>query len=102
MGLTRVGGSKLKEALTKLGLKTYHMKDGVMDTPGHMELWSEHAAKMMQGESGKASANAIMDKMAEDDGRHLSAPVPRRQGHSHGPRQRGVGHLNRADDRPQL
>ena len=74
-GLGRTGTASLKEALTKLGLKTYHMKDGVMDTPGHMELWSEHAAKMMQGESGKASANAIMDKMAED-GFNATTDIP--------------------------
>ena len=65
-GLGRTGTASLKEALTKLGLKTYHMKDGVMDTPGHMELWSEHAAKMMQGDKASSTANAIMDKMAED------------------------------------
>ena len=86
-GLGRTGTASLKEALRP------KVKDGVMDTPGHMELWSEHAAKMMQGESGKASANAIMDKMTFLR-RYPDAKVILNA--------RARCHLNRADDRPEL
>ena len=58
-GMGRTGTSSLKEALTRLGLKTYHMKDGVFDTPGHFDLW-------IQFSKGEATVDAVIDKMAED------------------------------------
>ena len=41
-GLPRTGTSSFVVALSKLGLKTYHMRDGAVETPGHLQLWSDY------------------------------------------------------------
>lgn len=38
-GLPRTGTASFVVALNKLGLHTYHMKDGAVETPGHLALW---------------------------------------------------------------
>ena len=38
-GLPRTGTLSFTLAMERLGLKSYHMKDGVMETPGHLQLW---------------------------------------------------------------
>ena len=75
-GLGRTGTASLKTALTMLGLRTYHMKDGVMDTPGHMAAWMDHGDAAMQAaspsasraakERAKATTAAVLDLMAAD------------------------------------
>ena len=38
-GLGRTGTQSLLKALTILGYKPYHMKEGVLETPGQLERW---------------------------------------------------------------
>lgn len=38
-GLGRTGTQSLLQALTILGYKPYHMKEGVFETPGQMYKW---------------------------------------------------------------
>jgi Sulfotransferase domain len=38
-GQGRTGTSSLLAALARLGFKSYHMFDGVLETPGHLDLW---------------------------------------------------------------
>ena len=42
-GFGRTGTSSLVVALRRLGLHSYHMKEGIMETPGHADAWMEHA-----------------------------------------------------------
>jgi hypothetical protein len=39
-GHARTGTASFVRALERLGLNCYHMKEGVIETEGHMELWS--------------------------------------------------------------
>ena len=43
IGLARTATSSFVAAMAELGIKSYHMKDGVQDTPGHMDLWIAHS-----------------------------------------------------------
>ena len=38
-GLPRTGTASFVIAMKKLGLHSYHMKDGAVETPGHLNLW---------------------------------------------------------------
>jgi hypothetical protein len=38
-GLPRTGTASFVNALSKLGLRSYHMKDGAIETPGHLDMW---------------------------------------------------------------
>ena len=72
-GLSRTATSSFVAALARLGLKSYHMKFGVLETPGHLNLWSEHAKERLQGRPGLIPA--IMDRIAED-GFQATADLP--------------------------
>jgi hypothetical protein len=48
-GHGRTGTSSFCRAMERLGFKTYHMKDGVLDTPGHLEMWFEFLVKKAIG-----------------------------------------------------
>jgi len=66
-GAGRTGTSSLKMALSRLGLKTYHMKDGVMDTPGHLDAWADYAATELQAQGANSQNVAtILDLIAKD------------------------------------
>ncbi len=66
-GQGRTGTGSLKTALQRLGLKPYHMKDGVMETPGHMDLWLDYGeAELKAPGSGAAMLARIIEKMGED------------------------------------
>ncbi len=66
-GQGRTGTASLKSALARLGLKAYHMKDGAMETPGHMDLWLDYSeAELQSPGSGGATLAKIVKKMAED------------------------------------
>lgn len=65
-GAGRTGTSSLKTALSRLGLKTYHMKDGVMDTPGHDTVWMEYSEAEKLKRGNPELLRAIIDKMAAD------------------------------------
>ena len=83
-GLGRTGTSSLKLALKKIGLKPYHMADGVMETKGHMDLWVEHAAQPAL----RACAPATTDTAGSSDDRTARATaLIRRYGYA----QQGEG-----------
>ena len=44
IGLARTATSSFVTAMRELGIKSYHMKDGVQDSDGHADLWIDHAA----------------------------------------------------------
>ena len=81
VGLPRTGTSSFVEAMSQLGLRSYHMKDGVQDTPGHASLWVAHA-KLWNGKASDwndasmaDSREALFDRLAED-GFSATADMP--------------------------
>ena len=64
-GLPRTGTASFVNALSKLGLHSYHMKDGAIETPGHLDLWYRlyHPEDKSIG-SGEVSFGDILDDMA--------------------------------------
>jgi len=54
-GYGRTGTASYVEALKRLGLKSYHMKDGVMATQGHLDLWAQYAETQKQLSLGRDS-----------------------------------------------
>ena len=69
-----------------LGIKSYHMKDGVQDSDGHADLWIDHAALALdEADEAKAgwrtdpavvaSRAAVFKKIAED-GFNATADMP--------------------------
>lgn len=56
-GLPRTGTASFVVALQKLGLLSYHMKDGVMETPGHLDMWHDLYA-------GSVSFDDVLNDMA--------------------------------------
>jgi hypothetical protein len=66
-GMGRKGTSSLVLALRRLGLNPYHMKDGVVETADHLQLF--HAAAVASRgvlPVPSAEALAIIDRMAAD------------------------------------
>ena len=61
-GFGRTGTASLVQALGMLGLKSYHMKDGVMAVPGHLDLWRRHAEEKLKG--GVGHGDEILNGMA--------------------------------------
>ena len=51
-GLGRTGTSSFVRALGLLGLKSYHFQEGMVDTPGHIDLFRQHATSVAKGEAG--------------------------------------------------
>jgi hypothetical protein len=43
-GNARTGTMSFATAMKRLGLKCYHMREGVFETPGHIELWTSFLA----------------------------------------------------------
>ena len=85
-GLARTATSSFVTAMRELGLKSYHMKDGVQDSEGHADLWIAHAALVLtddgdvkQGwrtnETVVKSRAAIFERIAED-GFNATADMP--------------------------
>ncbi|GKY95734.1 hypothetical protein MPSEU_000534200 [Mayamaea pseudoterrestris] len=68
-GNGRTGTSSFVVAMNRLGLKCYHMKEGVIESPGHTEMWT----KLMADES--ITFDQVMDKIA-NDGFNATADVP--------------------------
>ena len=48
IGLARTATSSFVTAMRELGIKSYHMKDGVQDSEGHADLWIAHAALALE------------------------------------------------------
>jgi hypothetical protein len=67
-GFGRTGTSSLVIALRRLGLNTYHMREGVVESPGHGELW----AKWVDAHNNnnpiaiQAATEALVEIMARD------------------------------------
>ena len=59
IGLARTATSSFVEAMRMLGLKSYHMKDGVQDSEGHAEMWIEHADLVIKLHGGKSWRDAM-------------------------------------------
>lgn len=57
-GFGRTGTSSLLSALEKLGLRAYHMREGVVRTPGHAVLWADLARL---DSSAKTNSTAIQE-----------------------------------------
>ena len=53
IGLARTATSSFVTAMRELGLKSYHMKDGVQDSEGHGELWVDHAKLALTEDGSK-------------------------------------------------
>jgi hypothetical protein len=68
-GNGRTGTASFVQAMHRLGLKCYHMKEGVIETPGHMDLWG----KLLVDKS--IEFDEIMDSMAKA-GFNASADAP--------------------------
>jgi hypothetical protein len=87
VGLARTGTSSFVTAMRQLGLMSYHMKDGVQDTPGHFNLWIAHAElayeeggehvseEWRSKESMVASREELFDRIALD-GFNATADMP--------------------------
>ena len=56
-GLGRTGTSSLKNALRRLGLKPYHMADGVFETEGHFDLWMDYTRTVLNFTSTTVGAS---------------------------------------------
>ena len=54
-GLGRTGTSSFVRALEILGFKSYHFQDGMVDTPGHVEMFQKHAKQVVKGGEGVAA-----------------------------------------------
>lgn len=66
-GFGRTGTSSLVSALKVLGLKPYHFIEGVMNTPGHFELWGEISSRSAdEFPLSKRDADAIIDRIGVD------------------------------------
>jgi Sulfotransferase domain len=59
-GNGRTGTSSLVKALARLGLKSYHMTEGVIETPGHLELWHKYYVQKT------ATLDQVIDRIAQD------------------------------------
>lgn len=59
-GLPRTGTMSLKAALTRLGLKTYHMQDVL--SGNHVALWSAHA----EAQPGSETLNPIVERLSTE------------------------------------
>lgn len=86
IGLARTATSSFVTAMRELGIKSYHMKDGVQDSDGHADLWIDHAALALdEADEAKAgwrtdpavvaSRAAVFKKIAED-GFNATADMP--------------------------
>jgi len=64
-GFGRTGSSSLVVALKQLGFKPYHMKEGVMETHGHLELFSGLAAAERHMR-WSAAVDELLEKIAND------------------------------------
>lgn len=62
-GLPRTGTASFVVALSKLGLRSYHMKDGAIETPGHLDLWY-NLYNSNNHKQGSVSLDDILDDMA--------------------------------------
>jgi hypothetical protein len=71
-GLPRTGSLSFTVALQKLGLRSYHMTQGVIDTPGHINLWYRHYVVENQG---SVSKDDIFDEIAAQ-GFNATADAP--------------------------
>ena len=58
-GLPRTGTASFVVALSKLGLKSYHMKDGAVETPGHLDMWYD-----LYSSSGTTTLDKLFDDMS--------------------------------------
>lgn len=73
-GLGRTATSSLREALSQLGYRAYHMKEGAFETPGHMKLWCE-LAKARGTPQYRELAHKVIRAMA-DDGFNATTDYP--------------------------
>ncbi|CAB9531315.1 expressed unknown protein [Seminavis robusta] len=58
-GLGRTGTSSFVVALQRLGLKSYHFQDGVVDTPGHVDIFLRHAIAIVH-QNGRGNVGEII------------------------------------------
>jgi Sulfotransferase domain len=66
-GLWRTGTSSFVAAMDRVGVKSYHMSRGVMETPGHAELWAKHSELVLSNHHGNIGlVDEIIDRMAMD------------------------------------
>uniref|UniRef100_A0A7R9VTV4 Sulfotransferase domain-containing protein n=1 Tax=Pseudictyota dubia TaxID=2749911 RepID=A0A7R9VTV4_9STRA len=66
-GLPRTGTASFVVALEKLGFHTYHMKDGAVETPGHLDLWRTYYARTNGGSSeATVSIDDILSSMSAE------------------------------------
>lgn len=68
-GYGRTGTSSLVQALAQVGLKSYHMKEGVFETPGHLDLWHEFLVQK------SITIDQVIDRITQD-GFNATADVP--------------------------
>lgn len=73
-GFARTGTSSFVTALEMLGLKSYHMKHGVFETPGHSALWARHAAETTS--AGKTTTTEMLLQAMRNDGFNATADFP--------------------------
>ena len=62
IGLARTATSSFVTAMRELGIKSYHMKDGVQDSEDHADLWVAHAALALDVESNEVKTGWRMDE----------------------------------------
>eukprot|EP00527_Entomoneis_sp_CCMP2396_P004060 CAMPEP_0198151916 /NCGR_PEP_ID=MMETSP1443-20131203/57699_1 /TAXON_ID=186043 /ORGANISM="Entomoneis sp., Strain CCMP2396" /LENGTH=328 /DNA_ID=CAMNT_0043817763 /DNA_START=128 /DNA_END=1114 /DNA_ORIENTATION=- len=77
-GFGRTGTLSFVEALQRLGLKSYHMK-AVVDTPGHLDLWSNFSLMDERGAESPTDAAALLDGIIDNiaySGFNATADVP--------------------------
>jgi hypothetical protein len=68
-GHGRSGTSSLVRALSRLGLKSYHMVEGAMESPGHLDLWHKYYVKR------SISIDRVFDRI-ERDGFNATMDAP--------------------------
>ncbi|GKY95735.1 hypothetical protein MPSEU_000534300 [Mayamaea pseudoterrestris] len=68
-GNGRTGTASFVKAMERLGLKSYHMKEGIFETSGHMDLWSKFLVDKL------VTFDEVMDAIA-NAGFNASADAP--------------------------
>ena len=76
-GFGRTGTMSLVAAYKRLGLRSYHMKDGLLDTPGHGDLWARWAhAHDAHSQMAIAEATEALIGNMSADGFNATADFP--------------------------